>query len=170
MNQKHNHKVKIETFMPSQAKAVAILIRDNILQIHTNDYPQDFIDMLLESFTAEKLIEKSISQHTFVATAEGKILGTAGLANFGDNTQPDYYAVAVFVQTGWHRQGIGNQLMAAIEDKAWRLGAERITVRAALNARGFYQHLGYQDKDANKGPDEHGQYIMEKCNPNYPQK
>ena len=161
-NLSQSSRIKVERFQQPQAEDVAKLIHRNIIVIHNQDYPKDFIENLLESFKAEKLIEKSKEQHIFVATLGDEIIGTAGLANFGTAEQPAYYAVAVFVMTEYHRLGIGSLLMDAVEEKAWQLNAERITVRSAVNAKGFYQRLGYDFVGGLEKPNDLGQYLMEK--------
>jgi hypothetical protein len=52
--------------------------------------------------------------------------------------------------------------MHRIEAQAVELGADRITVRAAVNARGFYEKLGYLYRDGIAVPDERGNFVMVK--------
>ena len=52
--------------------------------------------------------------------------------------------------------------MQKVEGKALELGAEKITVRAAVNARGFYKKLGYTYRDGIETPDEKGNFVMDK--------
>jgi GNAT superfamily N-acetyltransferase len=102
-------------------------------------------------------------QHLFVGVEGADVVGTGGLANFGSADVPSYYAVAIFVLPEWQGHGVGKQLMAAVEAQARALGADKITVRAAVSARGFYQKLGYRYKDGLERPDEKGNYILEKA-------
>ncbi len=154
--------MKIEQFQDCQAEAVSSLIRRNLLEVNSQDYAQDVIDSLAAYFSPATLLKNSRSQTIFVATQAGEVVGTAGLDNFGTAESPNYYAVAVFVVPESHRQGIGFRLMEAVELKAKELGAEKVTVRAAITAKGFYQKLGYRFKDGCEKLDQHGTYVMEK--------
>ncbi len=155
--------MRIERFRVSQADAVSRIIRRNLIEINSRDYAQDRIDALVAYFSPEKMVENSQSQCIFVAIQDDQVVGTAGLDNFGSVENPDYYAVAVFVLPELHGQGIGTRLMKAVESEARRLGAERITVRAAITAKDFYLKLGYGFRDGAEELDDNRNYIMEKA-------
>jgi len=152
----------IEPFQTHQAKAVSNLIRRNLLEINSKDYPLEFITYLVDFFSPAQIVKNAQVQHIFVALEEGKVIGTSGLANFGSAKKPSYYGVAVFVEPECQGQGIGKLLVAAVEAKAKEIGAEKITVRAAMGAREFYRKLGYQFQDGKDDLDEKGYYILEK--------
>ena len=152
----------IEKFQPFQAKAVSDLIRRGLLEINSQYYPLEFITSLVDHFSPAQIRQDALTQHIFVALEEETVIGTAGLANFGSAEKPSYYGVAVFVLPETMGRGIGRQLMAAVEAKASELGAQKLTVRAAMGAQGFYQKLGYQFKDGKDELDEKGYYILEK--------
>jgi predicted N-acetyltransferase YhbS len=154
--------MRIEHFQASQADAVSRIIRRDLTEINSRDYARDRIDALVAYFSPEKIEENSRSQCTFVAIQNDQVVGTASLDNFGSAENPDYYAVTVFVLPELHGQGIGTRLMQAVESEARKLGAERITVRAAITAKGFYLKLGYSFRDGVEELDEKGNYIMEK--------
>jgi hypothetical protein len=85
----------IEKFQPAQAEAVSRLIRRDLLEINSRDYPPEFIQRLVEHFSPARLVEDARTQHIFVASEEGQVIGTAGLANFGS----DLYAGGDFIST-----------------------------------------------------------------------
>ena len=157
--------MRIEQFQSSQARAVSNLVRRNLMEVNSRDYPEGVIASLVEYFSPATMLENSRSQYIFVAVhGKGKdtVVGTASLDNFGSAESPDYYAVTVFVLPESHGQGVGTQLMEAVESKARELGAEKITVRASITAKGFYQKLGYEFRDGVEELDDHETYIMEK--------
>jgi len=154
--------MRIERFQASQADAVSRIIRRNLIEINSRDYSQDRIDALVAYFSPEKIAENSQSQCTFVAIQDDQVVGTASLDNFGSAASPDYYAVTVFVLPELHGQGIGTRLMEAVESEARRLGAEKVTVRAAITAKGFYLKLGYSFRDGVEELDDNREYIMGK--------
>jgi GNAT superfamily N-acetyltransferase len=130
---------------------------------NSHDYSEARIDSLVAYFSPEKMVENSRSQCIFVAIQNDQVAGTAGLDNFGSAESPDYYAVAVFVLPELHGQDIGTRLMEAVESEARKLGAEKITVRAAITAKDFYLKLGYSFRDGVEELDDNGHYIMEKA-------
>ena len=152
----------IEKFQPHQAKAVSNLIRRNLLEVNSKDYPSEYITDLVDYFSPAQILENAKTQHLFVAVEAGKVVGTSALANFGSAEKPDYYGVAVFVEPERQGQGLGRQLMVALETQAVELGAEKLTVRAAIRAERFYEKLGYQYKDGQDILGEKGYYILEK--------
>jgi GNAT superfamily N-acetyltransferase len=155
--------MRIERFQASQADAVSRIIRRDLIEINSRDSSRDRIDALVAYFSPEKIEENARSQCTFVAIENGQVVGTASLDNFGSTERPDYYAVTVFVLPELHGQGIGTRLMEAVESKARQLGAKRITVRAAITAKGFYLKLGYNFLDGVEELDENRNYIMDKA-------
>jgi GNAT superfamily N-acetyltransferase len=154
--------MRIELFQDCQAEAVSNLIRRNLLEVNSQDYAEDAINSLVAYFSPATLLKNSRSQTIFVATQDGEVVGTASLDNFGTARRPDYYAVAVFVLPELQRQGIGLRLMEAVEFKARELGAKKVTLRASITAKAFYQKLGYRFRDGCEKLDEHRTYIMEK--------
>jgi GNAT superfamily N-acetyltransferase len=156
---------RIEKFQPGQAEAVSRLIQRNLLEINSRDYPAEFISFLVEQFSPERVVENAQVQHLFVAVADEKVIGTGGLANFGSAETPRYYGVAVFVEPECQGKGIGQQIMAAVEAQAVELGAEKITVRAAIGARRFYEKLGYVFPGGEATQDDKGNYLLEKALP-----
>jgi predicted N-acetyltransferase YhbS len=153
--------MRIEQFQDSQADAVSNIIRRNLIEVNSKDYSEDIIHALVEYFAPANIVKNARSQCTFVAIQDGEVVGTASLDNFGSEESPNYYAVAVFVLPELHGQGIGTRLIEAVESKAWELEVEKITVRASITAKGFYQKLGYQFRDG-EVLDDHQNYVMEK--------
>jgi GNAT superfamily N-acetyltransferase len=152
----------IDRFQASQAEKVAELIKDNLLEITSKYYSAEYVASLIEHHAPMKLIEKAMNQHIFVAMEGGRAIGTGSLANLGTPKMPSYYGTAIFVALEFHRKGIGRQIMRRVEEKALELGAAKITVRAAVNARQFYEKLGYSYRDGIEVPDEKGNYVMDK--------
>ena len=152
----------IDQIKPDQVNEVSTLIQRNLLEINSRDYPPDVIAYLVDCFTPEKILENTKTQEIYVAIEEDKVVGTGGLANFGSYESPSYYGVTIFVAPEHHRQGIGKQLMKAVEAKAIELGAEKITVRAAIGAQKFYEKLGYQYFEGKEVLNERGNYVMVK--------
>ena len=153
----------IDTFQDFQAEEVAELIKRNLLEITSKHYSPEFVASLIDHHSPMQLIEKARTQHIFVAVEDGKAIGTGSLADFGTPEKPSYYGTSIFVALEFHGQGVGRQIMQEVEKKALELGADKITVRAAINARAFYEKLGYTYRDGIETPDEKGNFVMEKA-------
>jgi GNAT superfamily N-acetyltransferase len=153
----------IDRFQASQAEEVAELIKRNLLEITSQYYSPEYVAALIAHHSPTQLLETARAQHIFVAVEDGKAIGTGSLANFGTPEIPSYYGTSIFVALEFHRQGIGRQIMRKVEEKAVELGADKITVRAAINARGFYEKLGYTYRDGIEMPDKKGNFVMDKA-------
>jgi predicted N-acetyltransferase YhbS len=153
----------IDRFQASQAEEVAELIKRNLLEITSQYYSPEYVASLIEHHSPMQLLKKDRTQRIFVAIEDGDVIGTGTLVNFGTPETPSYFGTAIFVALELHKNGIGRQLMQKIEEAALDLGADKITVRAAINARQFYEKLGYTYRDGIELPDERGNFIMDKA-------
>lgn len=152
----------IDKFQGFQAEEVAELIKRNLLEITSKYYTSEYVASLMDDFSLSRILEKARTQHIFVVVEEDKVIGTGSLANYGNSEMASYYGTAIFVAPEFQRKGIGRQIMQKVEAKALGMGADKITVRAARNARTFYEKLGYVYRDGIATQDEKGNYVMEK--------
>jgi GNAT superfamily N-acetyltransferase len=152
----------IERLQDSQAEDVSGLIKRNLLEIISNYYPSAYVAALIAEFSPANILRHARTHRVFVAIEGAEVIGTGSLADFGTAETPSYYGTAIFVTPEYHSTGVGRQLMHRIEAQAVELGADRITVRAAVNARGFYEKLGYLYRDGIAVPDERGNFVMVK--------
>ena len=152
----------IDRFQNLQAEEVADLIERNLLEITSEYYPPEYVASLIDHHSPMQLLDQASKHHIFVAMEDDRVFGTGSLANFGMPEMPNYYGTSIFVALEFHRQGIGRQIMQKVEEKAIELGADKLTVRAAINARVFYEKLGYTYRDRIEIPDEKGNFVMEK--------
>lgn len=75
------------------------------------------------------------------ATGKKSMVGTGRLhVNQDNEAQIRYLAVA----KSNRQQGIGRQLVHALEARAWQLRHQRVVVDVRVNAAPFYKTLGYQ--------------------------
>jgi putative acetyltransferase len=92
----------------------------------------------------EVLLQRQINglcptkQSLLVAEIAGKIVGFAALSRW------EFQIDAVYVHTDYFRQGIGQQLVAALEQVAQQQQYPKLVVIAALVTTGFYQAQGYR--------------------------
>jgi putative acetyltransferase len=77
-------------------------------------------------------------QLLLVAEVDGETVGFAGISRLG-------FAIdAVYIHPQWMRQGIGRQLVSALEVLALQQGYSRLIVLADVVTSPFYQSQGYQ--------------------------
>jgi GNAT superfamily N-acetyltransferase len=117
----------------------------------------------VDSLSPVNILLDAKTQHIFVALEAGKVIGTGSLVNHGSTEMPAYYGTAIFVLPEYQRTGVGSQLMRKVEAQAVKLGADKITVRAAVNAQEFYKKIGYDYQDGIETPDEKGNFVMGKA-------
>jgi predicted N-acetyltransferase YhbS len=153
----------IKKFDKTLVEPVERIIRENLMEVNSKDYPSEIIDKLVESFTANRIIEDSKDRTILVALEKGTVIGTGGLANFGDKNNPKYYGVAVFVDIKCQGKGVGRRIMTEIENIVREKGQKTIYVRAAIGARLFYESIGYRYSGEALTRDEMGNYLMEKA-------
>ena len=154
--------IEISLFQESQAEDVSKLIQRNLKEVNSKDYPEEFIKLLMKDFTPARMIERAKKQFIYVARDNKKIVGTGALENQGNVDNPAYYCVAMFVLPEYHGQGIGRRLLAVVEAKAIEIGAEKLILRSAIGAPGFYLKMGYTYPLGIETRDDWGNLIMEK--------
>jgi GNAT superfamily N-acetyltransferase len=152
--------INVEPFEPHQAQEVSDLICRNFREVNSKYYDDDFIQILLNDFTPQRILEKIKNQYIFVASEEGVIVGTGALENKGTASEPHYYCAAMFVLPEQHGKGIGSLILQKIEEQTRVLGAEKIQLRAARGAFDFYRKAGYVCPQEEY--DIYGNLLMEK--------
>jgi thioesterase domain-containing protein len=87
----------------------------------------------------DKLEQQAI--HKMVINEQGEVLAVGRLEKI-DKCQGKIRFMAVCEKN--QGQGLGQQIIAALEQQASQLGMQEITLNARENAIGFYQKLGYK--------------------------
>ena len=127
--------VRVRQSEPGDAGPVSQLILNNLYQVLINDYSSDVVETLAPFYTPEKIVERAEQQLSLVATEGGTVVGTASL---------DHDRVRnVFVDVDLHGQGVGRELMAALEADAQARGVAKLYLMSGISAYGFYARLGY---------------------------
>jgi GNAT superfamily N-acetyltransferase len=127
--------VIIRTFEPRDAEAVSALIRRTMRESNSRDYPLDRLQPLIDYFSPEKVLRLGRERVCLVAEVDRLPIGTAAL----DGAE----LATFFVLPERQGQGIGAQLLAAIEAHARALGIARLTVDASITGAAFYARMGY---------------------------
>jgi GNAT superfamily N-acetyltransferase len=127
--------IAIRTFEPRDAEAVSALIRRTMRESNSRDYPLARLQPLIDYFSPEKVLQLSQERVCLVAEADRQLIGTAAL----DGAE----LATFFVLPEYQGQGIGTQLLAAIERQARTLGIAQLTVDASITGVAFYARMGY---------------------------
>ena len=128
--------VKIRIFKEADATQVSKLIRKTLLSTNSQDYPQSTLKPLHDYFTPTKVKILASERYCLVAEDNGKIVGTGALEEGELKT--------IFVEAKLQRQGIGRQLVSALEKKAQKDGLKSVQVPSSITGASFYAKLGYK--------------------------
>lgn len=127
--------LSIRVAHPDEASAISELIIAAVLKTNAKDYPAEVIEEVVANFTPDRVAALLNTRQVFVATKEGKIIGTASL----DGAM----IRSVFVSPDNQQHGVGTYLMQHLEKTAQMQGISCLTVPSSVTAEGFYRNLGY---------------------------
>lgn len=100
-------------------------------------------------------IQKHEDYKTYLATADGEVVGMVGMTKNYFYEQNGIYVriLALIISTRFRNRGIGSLLMGESENWAREIGANRILLNCGNKedrkiAQQFYQKIGYQIKSS----------------------
>jgi len=128
--------IEIRTFAPANAEAVSRLIHRVFDEHVAPTFEPDGIAEMYEFTSAEAITERAREQGTFVAWQGGQVVGVIQMR------QIDHLAL-LFVRSSHMGLGVATALMARVEGACRAVGRPNLTVNSSLNARTFYEHLGF---------------------------
>lgn len=103
-------------------------------ETNARDYPASVIDRLILTLP-EKVASNIDTWHSFVATLDGRVVGTASLS--GQTVK------SVFVHPDYQRRGIATSLMGAVESAALAQSVHSLDVQSSISAQPFYAMCGF---------------------------
>ncbi|MCW3464981.1 GNAT family N-acetyltransferase [Chitinophaga nivalis] len=128
--------IHIRAAQLSDAKALSDLICENALKILKPHYSDEQWNIFIRYYSVEVMIEKIATQTVFCAERAGQIIGTVALD--GD------FVVGFYTHVQHVNQGIGKQLMAHLENHAYRNGITTLQLAASPEGLAFYYKNGWQ--------------------------
>lgn len=149
-------------FQRGYAGALSRLIRRDLLEINSRDYPMEEMKRLVKSHSPSALCRMARQGNMLVALFQGKPAGILNLIPSFEETNV-YWLRTVFVDPDYHHRGIGETLIHAAEEEAALRNARQIRLEATKTAHGFYARLGYRYEQ--ETPAENGLYPMYKVLP-----
>jgi N-acetylglutamate synthase-like GNAT family acetyltransferase len=125
--------------------AIADIAVTNLREINAKQHSTSVMDMAYGECSEEALRSQLNWKTIFVAKNDGQILGTAALANFGNEDSPRWCLSNVFVKMELHGKGIGLALVEKVIECAKENGAGKIEVPSSRNSISFYEKCGFGD-------------------------
>lgn len=144
----------IRRFESSDSIEVCDIIKRNLIEINSKDYPPHIINNMCNLYTSEHVIEIAKARDIYVAELNGKIVGTASLEN--------HIICAVYVNIDYHNHGIGRKLMCFIEEVAKNNSIDSLRLYASLTSLNFYYTLGYKYIEELDDPEAGKSTLVEK--------
>ncbi len=132
--------ISIRTARPEDADEAIGVVRSAITHSCIADHRKDAatLSRWLANKTAENFRTWIANEENFclVAEADDRIAGVGLLHRSGELR-------LVYLAPAWQRQGIGGEIVRALESQASRWGLSEIRVGSTQGARAFYAALGY---------------------------
>jgi N-acetylglutamate synthase-like GNAT family acetyltransferase len=151
----------IRRFVPSDAKALAIMIRRNLMEVNIRDYPREEMERVAAGYSEDGILRLAAEAHLYVACAGGEAVGCGAITR-GTEDPKACTISAVFVSPGLHGAGAGRMIMGALENDALFCQSRRADLMSSLTARGFYEKLSYRYAHGDDTPGKGMVFRMEK--------
>jgi putative acetyltransferase len=133
----------LRPFLPSDTPLLAEIFRASISELTAEDYTEAQQGAWMASAGDEEAFGQRLAgELTLVATVDGEALGFAALKGRD-------VVDMLYVHPAAAGQGIGAQLMEALEKLAAARGAAKITADASDTALGFFERRGYVPQQRN---------------------
>lgn len=160
---KKNKAIVIRRFEVEDALPVSDLIAETLRTTNSKDYSPEYIEKLIRTMQAENIIERASWTHFYVACDGNTVIGCGAIGPYWGKAD-ESSLFTIFVLPEYQGYGVGKQIIAALEQDEYYMGAKRIEVPASITAVEFYRKFGYDYKNGNNSIDEEGLYRLEKYN------
>lgn len=125
----------IRPALEDDADDISAVILRALRETNAKDYAKEIIERIGGNFSPQAVRHLLGKRTVFVATIDGRIVGTASLD--GNKVH------SVFVVPDLQARGIGTSLMAEIESTARARNVPRLTLSSSITAETFYARLGF---------------------------
>lgn len=127
----------------NDAEGMAAVHHAAVYKTGATTYPPELLKHWSGPLNAERITDirvhlESGSSHYLVAETEGIVVGFSSIDLQSRELR------GPFINPDFGREGIGSELVAALEDVAAERGFEELFVDASLNAEHFFAELGYE--------------------------
>lgn len=131
----------------SDAEAVATVHENSILELALAAYSRDIVSAWAAGKDPEKYQIESDETHFMVAEIDDEIVGFGELRPEAEEYfQADVEGEirAIYVHPDFTRQGVGTAIYQELKCEARRLQLDSLGLWASINAREFYEELGFE--------------------------
>ncbi len=125
----------IRRAVDDDANQISAVILRALRETNAKDYSEEIIERVERSFSPCAVVQLISRRTVFVATINGRIIGTASLDGSVVRT--------VFVNPDVQAKGIGRLLMAEVKRAARGRSVPSLTVPSSVSAETFYARLGF---------------------------
>jgi putative acetyltransferase len=133
----------LRPFLPSDAPLLAEIFRASISELTAEDYSEaQQAAWMAFAGDEEEFAARLAGELTLVATIDGEAVGFAALKGKDEVDM-------LYVHPAVAGQGVGAQLMDALEKLAAARGATKLTADASDTALGFFERRGYVPQQRN---------------------
>jgi len=137
--------MEIRSATKNDIESFKAVVKLSIMESCKEYYSHAEIKALLKQYPERSLYEKWLYERVLiVAVDDGDVVG---FAQYNPNMS---YIEAVHVLPKYFGEGVGRELVGAIERIASEMGAKVITLESSLNAVCFYDKCGYIKKGNSK--------------------
>ena len=131
----------IYPFRPEDAAAVAAMVREVFDERVAGSFEPAGIAEMHRHVAAEGIAQRA-QTHTSLVAWDGNVV--VGVVEVRDMS----HVSMLFVRTSHTGRGIATALMARVTESCRAAGCSKMTVNASLNARSFYESLGFVATEA----------------------
>ena len=123
---------------PSDTSSFAPIFDDAVRRVGPTHYTPDQIEMWAAAARDPDAYGRRIARaHTVVAESDaGAVVGFGSL-------EPGGFVYALYVQSGWHRQGVGGALLNALIQHAESSGVGRLHSQASVFSLPIFLRAGF---------------------------
>lgn len=129
-------KCAIRPARAEDADEISAVILRALRETNAQDYASEIIARVEQSFSPDAVLQLIGKRTVFIATIDGRVVGTASLDGPVVRT--------VFVSPDVQGQGIGKLLMEAVERTARERNIPTLAVPSSISAETFYAQLGFK--------------------------
>ncbi|WP_205839119.1 GNAT family N-acetyltransferase [Velocimicrobium porci] len=133
--------IQIRRFCENDAEAVAYIINQDLLHSDKKAYSRKENVLFTNLCAKEQVLSIEKFTHMYVAYLEKKPVG-CGIITDCSKKQNMVFLVP-FVLPEHQGQGLGKQIIEALEQDSYYSGAGQIEIPLSIDAKEFYQKIGY---------------------------
>lgn len=133
--------IQIRRFRENDAEAVAYIINQDLLHSETISYSGKGNNLFTKLCAKEQVLSFEKFAHMYVAYLEKKLVGCGIITDCSEKQNTVF--LAPFVLPEHQGQGLGKQIIEALEQDSYYSGACQVEIPLSIDAKDFYKKIGY---------------------------